>query len=96
MISINDEIQWKNYVKVIEHDFKEANIKLGKIVRIKGINGNYYKVVIQEGINLIYLPDTKKFKITSSKSRCRGAEYNADDYIKKIELFKLLMKDVTL
>jgi hypothetical protein len=96
MISINNESEWRSYLKVIKAKFIDNDVTLGKLSRKKyDKNGVYEEIVIQEGINLIYRPRSQEFMITSSTSY-GGELYKLDVFQKKIKLFREVMKDVTL
>ena len=94
MVDINKDKEWKEYKDFMEKEFD----KIGEYVKIKRTGREkikYTAVVLETGLNIIYRIPSKEVIVWGVGKRYSDGYIAYEQLVRKVELFKNLMKEVT-
>ena len=94
MININKDKEWKEYKDFMEKEFSKIG-EYVKIIRTQREKFKYTAVALETGLNIIYRIPDKEIVIWGVGKRYSNGYISYEQLVKKVELFKNLMKKVT-
>ena len=94
MVNINKNREWKQYKEFMEAEFERID-EYVKIIRTRKEKTKYTAGALETGLNILYEIPTKDIIIWGVGKRYSDGYIPYEQLVKKVELFKELMKEVT-
>jgi hypothetical protein len=94
MVNINKDREWKQYKEFMEAEFNRIG-EYVKIIRTRRKKAKYTAVALETGLNILYEIPTRDVIIWGVGKRYSNGYISYEQLVKKVELLKELMKEVT-
>ncbi len=94
MVNLNEEKEWKEYKELMENEFRKIG-EYVRIIRTQKKGAKFTAVSLETGLNMLYKIPNKEITIWGVGKRYSNGYITYEQMVKKAELFKKLMEEVT-